>query len=114
MTQYLQGVTGYSPLKAGLAFLPVTAAAFAAGVAIPRLTARVSNAGLAVTGCAAMLVGTLWLSRVSVDTSYLTGIALPMLVFGVGQGLGLSTLTTAGIGTVRLNHHVGEHRANHP
>ena len=30
MTQYLQGVTGYSPLQAGLAFLPVTAAAFAA------------------------------------------------------------------------------------
>ena len=30
MTQYLQGVTGVSPLEAGLAFLPVTAAAFAA------------------------------------------------------------------------------------
>ena len=30
MTQYLQGVTGYSPLQAGLAFLPVTATTFAA------------------------------------------------------------------------------------
>ncbi len=40
MTQYLQGVSGYSPLQAGLAFLPVTAAAFAAAAVIPRLPRR--------------------------------------------------------------------------
>ena len=40
MTQYLQGVTGYSPLQAGLAFLPVTAATFAAATVTSRLAAR--------------------------------------------------------------------------
>ena len=30
------------------------------------------------------------MSRVSVDTGYLLGIALPMVVFGLGQGLGLA------------------------
>jgi MFS family permease len=37
MTQYLQGVSGDTPLQAGLAFLPVTAAAFAAASVTPRL-----------------------------------------------------------------------------
>lgn len=100
MTQYLQGVSGDSPLEAGLAFLPVTAAAFAAAAIIPRLTRRASNAVLSVAGCAAMLIGTAWLSRVSLDTRYLTGIALPMVAFGIGQGLGLSALTTAGMAGV--------------
>ena len=40
MTQYLQGVSDYTPLQAGLAFLPVTAAAFAAATVTSRLSRR--------------------------------------------------------------------------
>jgi EmrB/QacA subfamily drug resistance transporter len=119
MTQYLQGVSGYSPLQAGLAFLPVTAAAFAAAGLTHRLSGLLSNDVLAIAGCAAMLIGTAWMSRVSVDTAYVTGIALPMVVFGIGQGFGLSALTTAGMagvapqdagvagGLVNVAHHLG-------
>jgi predicted MFS family arabinose efflux permease len=119
MTQYLQGVSGDSPLQAGLAFLPVTAAAFAAAAVTARTAGRFSNEALAIAGCAAMLIGTAWISRVSVDTSYLLGIAVPMIVFGIGQGLGLSSLTTAGMagvqprdaavagGLVNVAHHLG-------
>jgi EmrB/QacA subfamily drug resistance transporter len=101
MTQYLQGVSGFTPPQAGLAFLPVTAAAFAAAAATSRLTQRVGNQALAIAGCAAMLAGTTLMSRVSVTTGYALGIALPMIVFGIGQGFGLSTLTTAGMAGVR-------------
>jgi MFS family permease len=119
MTQYLQGVSGLSPLQAGLAFLPVTAAAFAAAAITSRTAGRVSNDALAIGGCAAMLGGTAWMSRVSVDTGYLLGIAVPMIVFGIGQGLGLSSLTTGGMagvqprdaavagGLVNVAHHLG-------
>jgi EmrB/QacA subfamily drug resistance transporter len=119
MTQYLQGVSGYTPLKAGLAFLPVAGAAFGAAATTSRLTRRVGSDVLAIIGCGAMLVGTAWMSRVSVDTGYLTGIALPMVVFGIGQGFGLSALTTAGMadvdpqdasvagGLVNAAHHLG-------
>jgi EmrB/QacA subfamily drug resistance transporter len=119
MTQYVQGVSGDSPLQAGLAFLPVTAAAFAAAALTPRAAGCVSNDTLAIAGCAAMLVGTAWMSRVSADTGYLLGIAVPMIVFGLGQGLGLSSLTTAGLagvqprdagvagGLVNVAHHLG-------
>ena len=91
MTQYLQGVAGFSALEAGLAFLPVTAAVIVAAMVTARL--RVSSHGLAVAGCFGMLVGTAWVSRVSMDTPYLLGIAVPMVIFGLGQGLGLSSLT---------------------
>jgi Na+/melibiose symporter-like transporter len=112
-------VSGLSPLKAGLAFLPVTGAAFAAAAMIPRLTRRFGNDVLAAAGCAGMLVGTAWMSRVSVGTAYFTGIALPMVIFGLGQGLGLSSLTAAGMfgvesrdagvagGLVNVAHHLG-------
>jgi EmrB/QacA subfamily drug resistance transporter len=119
MTQYLQGVRGDSPLEAGLAFLPVTAAVLAAAVLIPRMARHASHGALAVAGCAGMLIGTAWMSRVSVDTGYVLGIAIPMVVFGLGQGLGLSSLTIAGMagvqprdagvagGLVNVAHHLG-------
>jgi hypothetical protein len=59
------------------------------------------------------------MSRVSPSTTYLTGIAIPMILFGIGQGLGLSTLTNAGMagvasrdagaagGLVNVAHHIG-------
>ena len=66
-----------------------------------------------------MLIGTAWVSRVGADTHYLLGIAVPMVIFGLGQGLGLSSLTTAGMagveahdagvagGLVNVFHHLG-------
>ncbi|MDA0168510.1 MFS transporter [Solirubrobacter taibaiensis] len=117
MTQYLQGVAGFSALEAGLAFLPVTAAVIVAATVTARL--RVSSHWLAVAGCAGMLIGTAWVSRVGMDTHYLLGIAVPMVIFGFGQGLGLSSLTTAGMagveprdasvagGLVNVSHHLG-------
>ena len=43
LTQYLQGVGGYSPLQAGLAFLPMTAVMFAMGRVVPSLVRRFGN-----------------------------------------------------------------------
>ena len=100
MTQYLQGVSGFTPLQAGLAFLPVTGAAFVAAAATFRLTRRIDTGRLTIAACVAMLVGIALTSRVSPSTGYFLGIALPMLVFGIGQGFGLSTLTTAGMAGV--------------
>jgi hypothetical protein len=41
-----------------------------------------------------------WLSRVSADSSYLTGVALPMLLIGAGQGGVLAPITAAGVAGV--------------
>lgn len=99
-TQFLQGVYGWTSLEAGLGFLPMTAVNFAVAMAVPRLTTRVGNAALLVTGIAVTAVGMGWLSTLEPSGTYLAGIALPMVLIGIGQGLAFAPLTSAGIAGV--------------
>ncbi|HEY0186877.1 MAG TPA: MFS transporter [Cellulomonas sp.] len=96
-TQLLQEVLGWNPLQAGLGFLPMTTVNFAVAMGIPRLTRRVGGTVPLVAGITVTLAGLYWLSRVQVGDGYLTGIALPMLLVGAGQGLAFAPLTSAGI-----------------
>jgi MFS family permease len=50
MTQFLQGVLGFSALGAGLAFLPMTVVMFAMGRLLPRLTPRFGERRLLLGG----------------------------------------------------------------
>lgn len=100
-TQFLQGVLGYSPFAAGLAFLPATLPNFAAAIAVPKLTHRFGNGVLLAAGLSLSLLGMAWLSQVSPDTHYLSGVALPMILIGTGQGFSLSPLTVAGMAGVK-------------
>jgi EmrB/QacA subfamily drug resistance transporter len=99
-TQYLQGVLRFRPFQAGLAFLPMTIANFAVAVAVPRLTQGLGNGRLLAGGLTVTLIGMAWLSRLSADTWYFTGVALPMVLIGIGQGASLSPLTASGIAGV--------------
>jgi EmrB/QacA subfamily drug resistance transporter len=99
-TQFLQGVLGFRPAEAGLAFLPATLPNFAAAIAVPRLTRRLGNGRVLATGLTLALAGMALLSRASVDSLYLSGVALPMVLIGLGQGLTLGPLTVAGVAGV--------------
>ena len=99
-TQFLQEVLSFNPLQAGLAFFPMTVVNFAVAVAITRLTARFGNAAPLAVGVAVTLAGMVWLSRLDVHSQYLTGVALPMVLLGVGQGLAFAPMTSAGIARV--------------
>jgi EmrB/QacA subfamily drug resistance transporter len=99
-TQYLQGVYGWTPLQAGLGFLPMTAVNFAVAIRVPRLIARIGDSRVLVAGIAVTALGMAWLSRVQPGQTYLTGIALPMILIGNGQGLAFAPLTSAGIAGV--------------
>jgi EmrB/QacA subfamily drug resistance transporter len=95
-TQWLQSVAGYSAVLAGLAFLPVTLPNFASAMAVPRLTKRYGNPTVLVGGLLISLIGMAWLSRLGPDSSYFTGVALPMVLIGIGQGGALGPLTAGG------------------
>ena len=100
LTQFLQGVSGYSPLEAGLAFLPLTGVMFAMVLVVPTLAARLGNARLLAGGVATALVGMAWLSQLGADTPYLTGLAIPMMIIGVGAGAAFTPLTASGVAGV--------------
>jgi EmrB/QacA subfamily drug resistance transporter len=99
-TQLLQNAFDYSPTLTGAAFLPATLVNFAVAMIVPQLSRRYGNARLLAVGLTCSAVGMAWLSRVSVDTSYVIGIALPMMLIGAGQGLALGPLTAFGVAHV--------------
>jgi EmrB/QacA subfamily drug resistance transporter len=100
LTQFLQGAEGFSALKAGLAFLPVTLSIFAMVKVVPRLLGRVGPYRTLIGGLTLALLGLLWLSRISTTTDYWTGIAIPMALIGTGMGLAFTPLTQAAIAGV--------------
>jgi EmrB/QacA subfamily drug resistance transporter len=96
-TQFMQEVLGLDPLQAGLGFLPMTVVNFVVAMSIPRLVGRMPVSLALLAGILLTLAGMFWLSRAGVDSSYLTGVALPMILIGAGQGLAFAPLTSFGI-----------------
>jgi len=87
LTQYVQEVKGFSPLKAGFAFLPVSAVIVVVAQIASRLVARVGPRPLIALGAFFVGSGLLWLSRLTVTSSY-TGHVLPaIMVVATGMGL---------------------------
>jgi EmrB/QacA subfamily drug resistance transporter len=86
LTYYLQVVLRYSPVQAGLAFLPLTVAMQAGswGIAsrlMPRLPARAIMAPGALVAAAGMLL----LMQLQVDSGYLTHILPAEILLGIGM-----------------------------
>ena len=86
LTLYLQNYLGYTPLEAGIRYLPITVAAFlvapVAGVLLGRLQARVLlAAGLAMAGGGLLLMAGIQ------ATSEWTTLLLGFIVAGIGVGL---------------------------
>lgn len=96
-TQYLQGVLMYKPLHAGLAFLPTTIPNFVAAMWVPRLTRRFGNGKLLAFGLGLCIAGLAWMATLSDMSSFVVGVALPMLLIGIGQGFVLAPLTVAAV-----------------
>ncbi|MFI2203690.1 MFS transporter [Streptomyces sp. NPDC020192] len=88
MTYYLQVILGYSPLKAGLAFLPLTAAIVTGSTQISaRLLPHVPPRVLMVPGTLLATAGLLLLTRMTAHSSYAGEILPALLLAGLGMGL---------------------------
>ena len=87
LTLYLQNVLGYSPLQAGLRFLPLSLAAFVVAAVSGNLTSRVSARWLMGAGLAIIGVSLLLMARIGPDSGWT--LLLPGFVLG-GIGIGLT------------------------
>jgi EmrB/QacA subfamily drug resistance transporter len=101
LTQFVQNILGFSPLRAGISFLPMTFALFAVSRLSPRMLARFGATPLMVTGLLPVVAGMAWLSRISPGTGYLAGVLGPMLLIGAGMGVVFVPLTMASLAGVR-------------
>lgn len=99
LTQYLQFVLGYSPTKAGLAFIPMMAASIVCNGLGAGLGGKIGNRTLAVTGMLTSAVGLGLLASMSVDTGF-GFVALALVVLGAGAGLAQPAAIAALMGAV--------------
>ncbi len=98
---YVQEILGYSPLKAGLAFLPVTAGiVIGAGLAQP-LVRRIGVRNVALIGVSLATVGMIVLTQLPVHGSYLGDLLSGLLPMSIGMGLTFVPITLLGTGGVK-------------
>ncbi|MGW3183335.1 MFS transporter [Kitasatospora sp. NPDC001119] len=84
---FVQGPLGYSPLKAGVSFLPISVAIIISAQIASNLQAKYGPKPFMAGGALLVTVGLTWLTQMSKDSGYLDGVLGPTVVFGFGMGL---------------------------
>jgi len=97
---YLQQVLGYSPIKAGLTFLPMTLCIVAGATSASRLVVRFGAKPLLVTGMTLQTVGLLLFTRITVHGTFLGTILAPGLLVALGLGLAMVPATISAVAGV--------------
>ncbi|MCX5362623.1 MFS transporter [Streptomyces sp. NBC_00124] len=88
MTYYLQVILAYSPVKTGLAFLPLTAAIIIGSTQISaRVMHRVPPRLLMAPGMVLAASGMVILTQMTVHSEYATEILPALVLMGLGMGL---------------------------
>ncbi len=95
---YVQRVLGYTPLQAGLAFLPFTAGIVIGAGAAQQLGVKLGLKQTAMIGMAIATAGVLWLLRLGPDGHYLPDLLPSILPVSIGMGLAFVPLTLLATG----------------
>ena len=104
LSQFLQDVQGYSPLRTGIGFLPIPVSVFLASqltgrVLVPRLPPKV----LMLTGISLTTLSLLLSSRLHAGASY-GQVVVDLVLLGAGTGISLVSLTSASLAGVEPRH----------
>ena len=99
MALYMQNILGYSPLEAGIRFLPSTVPIIVAAPIAGRLTDRIGARIPIATGLTFVAIALFFQSRVNMDTTYADLLPTFMLM-GLGIGLTMSPMSTAAMNAV--------------
>ena len=100
LTLYLQNILDYSPLQAGLRFLPISCLAFISAPISGKLSAQVPIR-LLMGGGLALVAVSLWLMTGLTPTSSWTALLPGFIIGGLGIGVVNPALATSAISTVR-------------
>ena len=97
---YMQQVLGYSPIHAGLSYLPLALTIIIAAGLGGQLVTRFGFKPILAAGMLVVALGLVWFSRVSVGGGFITDILGPSLLAAIGLGFGFVTSTIAAVSGV--------------
>lgn len=101
LTLFVQNILQFSPLRTGLAFLPVSAIIAVGAGLTSQLLPKYGPKPFMVTGAVLAAVGLGWLTQTDVHSTYLGSLLGPILVFGLGMGLQFVSLTLMAVSGVQ-------------
>jgi EmrB/QacA subfamily drug resistance transporter len=93
---YVQEILGYSPLRAGLAFLPVTGGIIVGAGIAQQLIKRVGVKNVSTVGITLAAAGMLVLTQLPVHGSYVSDLLVGLLPMSLGMGLTFVPITLMG------------------
>jgi len=99
LTLYIQSVLGYSPLEAGLRFLPITLLSFAVAPIAGKLSERLPVRGFLGGGLALVGVGLVLMGGLRADSEW-TALLAGFVLAGAGIGMVNPPLASTAIGVV--------------
>jgi hypothetical protein len=97
---YVQEILGYSPLRAGLAFLPVTAGIVVGAGIAQQLIRRIGVRNVAGIGIVIASAGMVVLTQLPIHGSYAGDLLPGLLPMSIGMGLTFVPITLLGTGGV--------------
>jgi EmrB/QacA subfamily drug resistance transporter len=100
LTLYVQQVLGYTPLEAGLAYVPLAASVAGATALANYLMPRLGPRPLAGAGLATIAAGLVFLGRAPVAGDYIADVLPGLVLVGLGAGLSFVSITTAALARV--------------
>ena len=95
LTLYMQNVLGFSPIRSGSAYLPVTVGIMIAAGVSSQLFARIGTRPVIVAGALIAATGVWYLSRIPVHGTYLGNLLPGLVIMAFGIGAILVAVTTA-------------------
>jgi hypothetical protein len=101
ITLYMQQVLGYSPIDAGLSYLPLALMIIVASGVASQLVTRIGFKPVLAAGMAIIAAALLWFSQVSVGGGFVSDILGPSLLAAVGLGFAFVTTTIAAVSGIR-------------
>jgi predicted MFS family arabinose efflux permease len=93
---YVQEILGYSPLKAGLAFLPVTVGIIVGAGIAQQLIKRLGVRLVSIVGITLAAAGMLILTQLPVHGSYVGNLLVGLVPMSIGMGLTFVPITLLG------------------
>jgi EmrB/QacA subfamily drug resistance transporter len=100
----LQVVSGYSPLKAGSALLPITVLMLGLSARAGSLAQRIGPRWLMTAGISGCAIGMALMARIGVHASYLTDVLPAVVVFGLGLSMTVAPLTATVLASADVAH----------